>query len=878
MFFRTIGTISLFLFSFTTVAHAQVLEADSLALVALYNATDGASWTDHSGWLMGPVGTWFGITTNGDRVTGIELHDNNLVGSVPTDVANLDSLEFLRLYSDDGLTGPIPPELGGLTKLWDLQLYRANFTGPIPPELGNLSHLERLFLLNNNLTGTIPLEILNIGPLRDLLINHNQLEGEIPPEIGNLTNLERLWLDFNNLTGELPDEVGNLTKLYNLFIQNTGLEGALPQSLTNLTSQLYFRWNSTTLCEPTNTEFQAWISGIKESTGTGEFCQGGPVVAVAEADSAALVALYDSTDGANWTDHSGWLEGPVIFWYGVTVTNGRVRKIELPNNGLSGSLPGALGGLDSLEILSLYSNALTGPIPAELGGLSQLVNLLLGSNDLTGGVPPELGNLSHLEKLYLSSNNLSGSLPEELGNLSALTILILENNDFGGPIPASFTNLTLLTQFSILATGVCEPTDAAIQNWLQGIQTVWLSGLDCASGSFETDSLALVAFYDSLGGPGWTDNTGWLTDSLANWTGITVSGGRVTQIILNANGLSGRIPSAIGDLTNLQILAISRDSLGGTIPPEIWNLTNLTYVALNYLGFTGTLSPDLGNLTKLGTLSFDGNHLEGSIPDEIRNLTNLVGLFLSGNNLTGPLPESIGNLTQLRRVEISGNAFEGELPSSLTNLTSLNDLFLDSNQFNGAIPSDIGDLTALKRLSFSRNNFTGAVPESIGNLVDLTTLFLDSNDGLTGPLPLSLENLTNLTAFYYSSTGLCAPNDADFATWLDGIQSVGSTGVTCSTTAVEDSPDVPTAYRLGANYPNPFNPATTISYDLPERARVHLTVHDMLGREIRVLVDETQPAGTYATSFDANSLPSGLYLYRLRAGNFDKTGTMMLVK
>ncbi|MGA7303428.1 MAG: T9SS type A sorting domain-containing protein [Rhodothermales bacterium] len=878
MSFRTIGAVALFIFAFTAVSRAQVLEADSLALVALYNATDGASWTDHTGWLSGPVGTWFGVTIGNGRVTGIELHDNNLVGSVPTDVANLDSLEFLRLYSDDGLTGPIPPELGGLTKLWDLQLYRANFTGPIPPELGNLSHLERLFLLNNNLTGTIPLEILNIGPLRDLLINHNQLEGEIPPEIGNLTNLERLWLDFNNLTGELPDEVGNLTKLTNLFIQNTDLEGPLPQSLTNLPAALRFRWNSTGLCEPTNTEFQNWIDGIAESTGNNTFCEGGETAGVAEADSMALVALYNSTDGANWTENEGWLAGPVLLWHGVTVSQGRVQKIELGGNGLSGPLPAALGNLDSLQTLSLYSNNLTGPIPPELGNLSALGILVLNGNALTGGVPPELGDLSHLEKLYLSSNNLSGDLPAELGNLSALSILILEDNNFGGQIPASFTNLTSLTQFSILATGVCEPTDAAIQNWLQGIQTVSLSGLDCVSGSFETDSLALVAFYDSLGGPGWTDNTGWLTDSLANWTGITVSSGRVTQIILNANGLSGRIPSAIGDLTNLKILSISNDSLGGTIPPEIWNLTNLTYVALNYLGFTGTLSPDLGNLTKLGTLSFDGNHLEGSIPDEIRNLTNLAGLFLSGNNLTGPLPESIGTLTQLRRVEVSGNAFEGELPSSLTNLTSLNDLFLGSNQFSGAIPSDIGDLTALKRLSLSRNNFTGAVPESIGNLVNLTTLFLGSNDGLTGPLPLSLENLTNLTAFYYSSTGLCAPDDADFAAWLDGIQSVGSTGVTCSTTAVEDSPDVPTAYRLGANYPNPFNPATTISYDLPERARVHLSIHDMLGREIRILVDETQPAGTYATSFDAKSLPSGLYIYRLRAGSFDKTGTMMLVK
>ena len=76
------------------------------------------------------------------------------------------------LFQDDGLTGPIPPELGGLSNLWDLQLYRANFTGSIPGELGNLDRLERLWLLDNSLTGTIPLEILEIEPLRDLLVDH----------------------------------------------------------------------------------------------------------------------------------------------------------------------------------------------------------------------------------------------------------------------------------------------------------------------------------------------------------------------------------------------------------------------------------------------------------------------------------------------------------------------------------------------------------------------------------------------------------------------------------------------------------------------------------------------------------------------------------
>jgi len=89
---------------------------------------------------------------------------------------------------------------------------------------------------------------------------------------------------------------------------------------------------------------------------------------------------------------------------------------------------------------------------------------------------------------------------------------------------------------------------------------------------------------------------------------------------------------------------------------------------------------------------------------------------------------------------------------------------------------------------------------------------------------------------------------------------------------------LPTVYRLGQNYPNPFNPTTTIAYDLPENSQVVLKLYDVLGREVKVLVDGLQSAGYKSVDVDASELPSGLYVYRLTAGSFVDIKKMMLVK
>jgi len=100
----------------------------------------------------------------------------------------------------------------------------------------------------------------------------------------------------------------------------------------------------------------------------------------------------------------------------------------------------------------------------------------------------------------------------------------------------------------------------------------------------------------------------------------------------------------------------------------------------------------------------------------------------------------------------------------------------------------------------------------------------------------------------------------------------------------EYSPEVevtiaaPLAFNLEQNYPNPFNPSTNIAYSIPENGNVRLSVYNVVGEEVAVLVNETKAAGNYTVEFNASNLPSGVYLYKLQAANSVQTRKMMLLK
>ncbi|MDE2929002.1 MAG: M66 family metalloprotease, partial [Acidobacteriota bacterium] len=243
----------------------------------------------------------------------------------------------------------------------------------------------------------------------------------------------------------------------------------------------------------------------------------------------------------------------------------------------------------------------------------------------------------------------------------------------------------------------------------------------------------LTALYQSTGGPDWFDSSNWGTSRpLGDWHGITVDDdGRVTELNLNDNGLTGPIPPELGNLTRLRELILGFNALTGPIPPELGNLANLRELILGYNGLTGPIPPEFGNLTRLVKLRLSSNDLAGPIPPEFGNLTRLTELRLDGNALTGPIPPELGNLTSLRNLQLRSNDLTGPIPPELGNLTRLTSLGLHPNYFTGPIPPELGNLTRLTELRLDGNALTGPIPPEFGNLTRLTELRLDGN-ALTG--------------------------------------------------------------------------------------------------------------------------------------------------
>jgi Leucine-rich repeat (LRR) protein len=196
---------------------ADLRASDSLALVALYNATGGPNWTLQGNWLTAaPLEQWSGIKVRNNRVVYLEKNNTGFSGSLPEELGNLTMLDTLAL--------------------WNMP----NLAGTLPASIGNLTMLEWLVISSMpNLAGTLPASIGNLTNLKSLAIQYTQINGSIPPEIGNLVNLEQLFILGNNFSGVLPDAIGNLVNVQMFSFSEANISGTIPSSFSNLQNVRY---------------------------------------------------------------------------------------------------------------------------------------------------------------------------------------------------------------------------------------------------------------------------------------------------------------------------------------------------------------------------------------------------------------------------------------------------------------------------------------------------------------------------------------------------------------------------------------------------------------------------------------------------------------
>ena len=305
-----------------------------------------------------------------------------------------------------------------------------------------------------------------------------------------------------------------------------------------------------------------------------------------------------------------------------------------------------------------------------------------------------------------------------------------------------------------------------------------------AQGSVDADRAALEALYDATDGPSWNNNTNWKTSApLGRWHGVTTdAGGRVTELDLAGNALSGSIPVALGDLGSLQQLNLGlrwdsgvgkwlSNALTGPIPAALGRLGNLESLDLRSNQLTGPLPRELGRLENLQTLQLGLNELTGPVPAWLASITGLRILDLAWNELTGPLPRELGRMENLETLWLESNDLTGRLPSAIGNLARLRNLRLHRNALTGPLPPELGRLKNLAWLQLGRNDLTGSIPAELGRLANLERLDLSYNWGLTGPLPAGLEEsgLDRLNLFL---TQICVP--AAWEEWLATIELWGS--------------------------------------------------------------------------------------------------------
>ena len=502
-----------------------------------------------------------------------------------------------------------------------------------------------------------------------------------------------------------------------------------------------------------------------------------------------------------------------------------LMELVLPGNRLTGKVPAEVGDLASLAVLDLGWNDLTGEIPATLAGLSNLQTAYWERNaglcapgtrqfiEFAEGLEEAEGPFCHeadvavLESLYnwtdgpnwrlsdgwlqpgplsdwhgvatdsvagrvvaldLSGNGLSGALPGSLLSLKTLRELRVDGNSaLGGRLLLGMTALPLRT-LRYDGTGLCAPAAPSFHSWLQSIASHAGNGVECPP---LTDREVLETLYRSAGGLEWGSNDNWMTDSpLGEWYGVSTDDqGRVTNLSLGYNGLTGKIPAELSAIDSLAVLVLYGNGLTGEIPPELGGLTSLGWLYLADNQLTGEVPPELGNLANLKKLILYGNGLTGEIPPELGNLVDLRGLSLYDNGLTGEIPPELGNFPDLVWLDLSDNGLTGEIPPELGNLASLRELILYDNGLTGEVPAELGDLADLSWLDLSVNGLTGEVPEELGDLADLERLHLSHNAGMSGALPSALASL-DLLELMLGGTGLCVPrDDAVFRSWLRSI-------------------------------------------------------------------------------------------------------------
>ncbi len=561
-------------------------------------------------------------------------------------------------------------------------------------------------------------------------------------------------------------------------------------------------------------------------------------------DSMALVNLYDSTDGADWTTNTNWLtKSPVSTWYGVTVASGRVTHLNLDNgsdygNNMNGELPVTLGNLTALKELTLDGFGEAGnpnvfdSIPSSFGSMAALQNISLQGDYIAGGIPATLGNLTNLTYIALNDNQLTDTIPASLGKLPILEQLYLDDNLITGGLPPALGSLQFLGVLDVDTNGLTDTIPSTFGN--------------------------LSSLYD---------------------------------LDLYDNEISGNIPSTFTKLTGLETLELGFNLFSGPIPSFLSQMKGLNLIDLGYNSFTGSIPASLSALTNLNYLVLSSNLLNDSIPSTLDNFADLTVCQVDGNGFTFAGMEGLVNAYPFAdyapqsniTIHQKGNVLSVSAGGTLSNNT------YSWYQDDELLINKKGDSTLTIP---SPGEYEVVVNNSIANEL---TLYSDSLDVIT--VPLTLLNFTGnytkgdvdlkwITTSEVNTLDFIVQRSTDAATFtnIGTVSATDAQGVNTYTdvdtkpvagidyyrlkmvdkngnytytnaVAVKVSGTVATALSV---YPNPVVNTATVSFNAAVAGNYTLKITDMNGRVISNQKGASI-AGTNTLSIDLSSYAQGSY-------------------
>ena len=628
---------------------------DREALEALYRATGGDDWTDHTNWLTdAPLSDWAGVETGeSGRVEDLSLGNNNLNGTIPASIGQLD-------------------------RLFGLDLRRNALQGPIPPELGRLQRL------------------------RDLILSDTELSGSLPPEMGDMTGLRYLLISGTNLSGPLPETFAQLD-LTTFYFSGSGL--CLPPALSAWYEQIEDASEDPLLCTQLTSDREP-LEALYRATGGDDWTDHTNWLTDAPLSDWAGV----ETSGSGRVEHlslgNNNLNGTIPASIGQL---DRLSFLDMRGNLLQGPIPPELGQLNRLRDLLLSGTELSGSLPPEMGDMTGLRYLAISDTKLSGPLPETFVRLA-LRNFYFSGTWLCvpASLQAWLAQLEA-------TNERVPCVPRTADRDVLVALHE--ATGGRDWYGQ--ENWLSDISIYFWDGVKVNDDGYVTEIslphnnltgslppvLGDLAHLEELWLYG-NELTGAIPPELGKLTDLR-------ELSLAENSLEGPIPPELGTLANLRELFLSYNRLEGPIPPELGNLAALERMGLYNNRLSGPLPKEIANLTKLKDLWLADNAIEGPLPPELGNMASLEAINLTRNQVSGPIPPEWGRLGSLRRISLGNNQLEGTIPAALGNLSALRELTLAINRLTGSIPRELGNLSNLEFLIMFENELSGAIPPEL---------------------------------------------------------------------------------------------------------------------------------------------------------------------